>query len=448
MTAQPLSNKDLWRYSVFAIPIAFAGFPLYVLAPDYFATTYGVSLTLLGFLLLGLRVFDAIQDPLIGLLSDRYRAATPRFMGISALLLCLAMYGLFNALPVAPALWFSLCIALAVTAYSVLSINLNTLGGLWTKDQAAQTRIAARREACGLVGLVIAVSLPALLKQAVGEASAYLYFSLILAGCMLLAWLMFRPWLRQHVSAVPPAQQKPLLLFAGLRATSRRTRIFLGIYGISMLASAIPAVLVIFFVRDLLGAEALMGVFLLLYFLSGALSMPVWKILSRRFGKYRAWALSMLLAVISFIWAFFLGSGDLVEYAIICAVSGLALGADLALPPSILADHIHEGKTEEHAASQYALLALFAKLSLAVASAITLPLLAEAGFVPGASNSAGALFALSAAYALIPCLLKLASALLLARIFIHSDAGAAHETTHAQPDLHHTHRGSSSHVRQ
>ncbi len=71
MTAHPISKNDLWRYSILAIPIAFAGFPLYVLAPDYYATTHGLSLSLLGFLLLGLRLFDAIQDPVIGALSDR-----------------------------------------------------------------------------------------------------------------------------------------------------------------------------------------------------------------------------------------------------------------------------------------------------------------------------------------------------------------------------------------
>jgi Na+/melibiose symporter-like transporter len=427
MTDSAVSNLELWRYSLFAIPIAFAGFPLYVLAPDYFATTHGVSLTLLGLLLLGLRLFDAFQDPLIGVLSDHHRAATPWFMGVSAILLSAAMYGLFNLLPVAPALWFAICVAVAVTAYSVLSINLNTLGGLWTKDPAAQTRIAARREACGLVGLVIAVSLPALLAQLVGEEHVYVYFSLILAGCMLLAWVLFRPWLAQHVVARAASEQKPLSLFAGLRTTSRATRLFLGIYGLSMLASAIPAVLVIFFVRDLLGAEQMMGLFLLLYFLSGALTMPLWRTVSRRLGKYHAWAVSMLLAVAGFIWAFFLGEGDIWQYAAICAVSGLALGADLALPPSILADHIHARQAEEHAASHYALLALIAKLSLALASAIALPLLAEAGFAPGVPNTQDALFALSAAYALIPCVLKLAAALLLFRLFLSAHQGDIYE---------------------
>ncbi len=149
MTEKNIRSAELWRYSVLAIPVAFAGFPLYVLAPDYYATTHGVSLSLLGFLLLGLRLFDAIQDPFIGALSDRYRDVSKWFMSASAVILCISIYGLFNLMPMAPAVWFCLCVAVAVSAYSVLSINLNTLGGLWIKNQAAQMRIAAVRESLG-----------------------------------------------------------------------------------------------------------------------------------------------------------------------------------------------------------------------------------------------------------------------------------------------------------
>lgn len=427
MNNATISKRELWHYSGLAVPIAFAGFPLYVLAPDFYATKHGVSLGLLGVLLLALRVFDAVQDPLIGAFSDRYRRYTGHVMGAAALVLPIAMYGLFNALPIPPAAWFSLCIALAVTAYSVLSINLNTLGGLWTKNAQAKTRITAWRETCGLIGLVVAVSLPALLKAHVGEERAYLYFSLTLAVCMFIAWLAFRPWLAKHLQETAHEQVQQGNLFSGLRSTARPTRHFLAIYGLSMLASSIPAVLVIFFVRDLLGAESLTGAFLLLYFLSGAASMPLWKRLSDKLGKYRAWSVAMVFATLSFVWAFFLGAGDVWQYAAICAVSGFALGADLALPPSILADHIHSSHAEAHAATHFALLALVAKLSLAVASAIALPVLSSIGFQPATQNSTEALFGLSLAYALIPCLLKLASAVWLSLYFIRFKQGVVHE---------------------
>ena len=81
----------------------------------------------------------------------------------------------------------------------------------------------------------------------------------------------------------------------------------------------------------------------------------------------------------------------------------------------------------ENASTQYALLVMISKLSLAVASAISFLLLGQAGFIPAGQNSESALFFLSTAYALAPCLLKLVAALLLWRISDTIQKGVLHE---------------------
>jgi len=65
MSTAPLSQSAIWRYSILAVPTAFAGFPVYVLAQDYYATVHAMPLALLGALLLGIRFFDAMLDPVI-----------------------------------------------------------------------------------------------------------------------------------------------------------------------------------------------------------------------------------------------------------------------------------------------------------------------------------------------------------------------------------------------
>jgi glycoside/pentoside/hexuronide:cation symporter, GPH family len=58
MNSQIITTKSLIQYGFIAVPIAFAGFPLYVLAPDFYATRHALSLTLLGTILLAIRLFD------------------------------------------------------------------------------------------------------------------------------------------------------------------------------------------------------------------------------------------------------------------------------------------------------------------------------------------------------------------------------------------------------
>ena len=53
-------------------------------------------------------------------------------------------------------------------------------------------------------------------------------------------------------------------------------------------------------------------------------------------------------------------------------------------------------------------------MNLALAAGISLPLLEQLGYVPGAATHDGTQ-ALSVAYALLPCLLKLAAAAILVR---------------------------------
>jgi len=118
-----------------------------------------------------------------------------------------------------------------------------------------------------------------------------------------------------------------------------------------------------------------------------------------------------------FVWAFFLGAGDLVPFVIICALSGAALGADLALPPSLLAD-VMDGDAREAASAKsgayFGLWNFVTKLNLALAAGITLPLLSALGYVPGATDGSSTA-SLSAVYALLPVALKVGAVVLLWR---------------------------------
>ncbi|PUA30212.1 MAG: sugar transporter [Cellvibrio sp. 79] len=426
MNTQAITGKSLLQYGFIALPVAFAGFPLYVLAPDFFATQHGLSLTLLGTLLLFIRVFDAIQDPLIGWLTDKLQDHFLPVLAVAGTVLCLSIFGLFNGHFFSPAIWFSLCMIFAVSAYSVLIIVLGAQATLWTSDTNAQTKIAGAREAFGIIGLVTAVSVPTLLSQWINTNEVYLWYAGILFLLMLTGIACFS---RLTLPSTPIAKNKRQLSpLAAIRALPTESwRLFI-VYGVSMLASSTPAILVVFYVRDLIGAEQLTGLFLLLYFLCGAAAMPLWKKISVRHGKYKTWCFANILAVAGFICAFFLNAGDVWPYAAVCVVSGFALGADLTLPPSILADHIHTHDNCTCSGSHYAFLAFIGKASLALASAIALPALDAANFKPQAVNSETALATLSIAYALIPCVLKLGAAGLLYGFFIRSGPGGNNES--------------------
>ena len=141
--------------------------------------------------------------------------------------------------------------------------------------------------------------------------------------------------------------------------------------------------------------------------------MPFWQRIAARSNPIRAWLFAMVIAVGTFIWAGFLGEGDLIAYGFVCLGSGIALGGELALPPAILAGMIHRHKQQVSATSWFAMMAFVGKFNLALAAGITFPFLELSGFQPGQTNPEAALQSLSVAYAFIPCVFKLLALVIL-----------------------------------
>ena len=410
-----ISGLSLIQYSFLALSLGFSGFPLYVLAPDFYAMNYGISLSTLGFSLLFIRIFDAFQDPLIGIVSDRYRNYIILIMGLSGGILVLSINALFNLSFFSPLSRFIIFMTISITAYSVLTINLNAIGGLWCNQEKAQVKISSVREIFSLIGLIISVSIPYSLENMVNKDQVYEWFVLIFLSLLILGFIQFYLWYIKHSKNF----DNRILSFSFINFSSR-LKGFFGIYFLSMFASSIPSVLVIFFVRDLLGAKSYTGFFLLIYFMAAAIFMQFWTYVSNKKGKYQAWLFSMLLAIFSFIWTFFLSKGDIWQYAVICFISGIALGGDLIFPPSIVSDHIHKSKSQNRASSYYGILNLISKSSLAFASALSFFILDYAEFKVGSKNLSSSLIGLSIAYALIPCIIKAISAFMVWKILIKS----------------------------
>ena len=151
--------------------------------------------------------------------------------------------------------------------------------------------------------------------------------------------------------------------------------------------------------------------FLAAYFAAAAFGMPVWVTLAARVGLRTAWLIGMSVSVVAFVWTLGLGHGDRFEFALICLLTGVALGADLAMPPALLATVIEQaGHRARREGAYFGIWTLATKLNLALAAGVGLPLLGQLGYQPG---SDGSTLALSVAYAALPCALKLAAAYVL-----------------------------------
>ena len=405
------------RYGALGAPLAFAALPLYVLLPSLYSGSLGVPLASLGAVLLATRALDALVDPWLGRLADRVLARPRRdamaLAGLAGLLLAAGFAALFYPPAGSPdplLAWCAAALVVTCLGYSSLGVLHQAWGARLGGGPVLQARVGAWREGLALAGVLTASVLPALAGIPAMVATGCGLLVLALWGLAGAPYRLARPRLAYVATdaATDAAATDPWLPWR-VPAFRRLMAVFL----LNGVASAIPATLLLFFIRDRLQAPAWEPAFLGGYFAAAALSMPLWVRAVSRWGLLRCWLAGMALAISAFVWAARLGSGDTTAFALICAASGAAFGADLAVPGALLAGVIRRaGHALHHEGQYFGWWTCANKLNLALAAGVSLPLLQSLGYSPGARDAA-ALGSLALIYAALPCLLKGAAAALL-----------------------------------
>lgn len=412
------SSLQLFAYGLTSIPLAMAALPIYVHVPKFYSEALGLNLVTIGTLLLIARVFDAVQDPLLGYWSDLARdrpSGRFAFVALGAPVLAMGMLGLFNPPQLVGELlpwWLLGMLLLVYTAFSMMQISYQAYGAEISGDPVERTRVTAIREGMGLAGVLLAAALPQVLSDRAGMRDGYAEYTYIFMPLLLILvtlTIALSPRAMLHAPALKQGALRSMLKPLKNVLFNRLLVVFI----FNGIAAAVPATLLLFYVGDVLKSPQIAAPSLVTYFAAGALGMPLWVWLSAKIGKGRAWFVGMVVSIVAFVWAFMLGAGDTVPFLVICVLSGLGLGADLALPPSILADVIDVDERRglgRNEGAYFGLWTLVTKMNLALAAGIALPALAFLGYTPNVSNSSQALVSLAAVYALLPCLLKAVAA--------------------------------------
>lgn len=407
-----LSRWQLLFYAGLAFPLAMLGLPLFVYLPLYYSESFALGLGLIGTALLLSRLLDVLTDPVIGWLSDRLLPFLSRIHQIAIALMFLAgaLYGLL--LPDPESVSFGGLIFwsfLTYLAWTAVQVPYYALAAELSEQSHEKTRLTAMREAWVVLGVLTILLLPFLLELPIESRAFYqlLYPIWLVSVVLALALLWCLP--TQSFSPRQETESHAVLPLIH-QLWQREPQVFqiMPLYFLNQLANALPATLFLFFVSDYLQLEDLKGLYLILYFVSGMLALPIWLALAKRLDKARTWQLSMGLAAISFCGVFWLQPGDAIGFAVITLLTGLSLGVDMAMPASIQADMGQKAQGSVKQSIQgilFGLWGLLTKLALAIAAGTALPILEWAQTLETAHNWPEA-WPYWLLYAGIPILLK------------------------------------------
>ena len=392
----------LAAYGSLAFPLAAAFIALQVIVPTFYAQALGLSLSTVGAVLFGARLWDLATDPVVGYLSDRTPARWGRrkiWVLASAPLVGASVWMLFHPPQDADQTFLLLSTLAIYIAGTMAIVPMNAWGAELSEAYHQRSRISGARVVFGLLGTLAALLLVDNRDSAALGGSLHAIALLTLAGLALSV-----PLAMVRVPDRSGADVSGTSLADAVRLLSRPSpfRRLLLAFLLNGLGNAIPATLFLLYVNHVLDAPEAAGPLLFLYFVASALGVPLWVRLSRRWGKHRSWCIAVLISCLCFSAAPFLGAGDTPLFAVIVAATGLMIGADLALPSAINGDLIewdawHNG--ERRPGLFFALWGTASKLAFALAVGLMFPLLDLSGFQASAVNTPEAIRLLAVYYA-------------------------------------------------
>ena len=408
----PITRSTAWIYGSVSLPLAIISYPLAVWIPRLYSTEIGIDLGLIGLVIFCAAIFDAISDPAMGFMSDRFQTRWGRrkpWIAIGVPIYAVAVWMLLNPDQGSTVLYLALFFILLRLATTILGLPYAAWGMELSAEYHTRTMIQSAREKYVLAGLIVASAIVLISEEVFDNRSASFVlsnFSWVIVTLLPLTALIVL--LKVPEVAVPAAPRVSIV--ASLRQMTRN-KLFFRLLMIELLIAGgenFRNTLSLFFVQDYVGADRV-GRLYVLYFGVGLLAIPVWDWIARRFGKHQSLATAMVLVSIIAIACFMLDYGQITEFYVLFALKGFCFGAFAYLPRAMLADVVDFDTVRSgtaRPASYFAILGFMTKCAASFGG-LSLPILGLVGYsvARNVTNGPTELMWLGILYAIVPTLM-------------------------------------------
>jgi len=335
------------------------------LRPDYAGWSVGLG-----------RIWDAINDPLFGLLSDRIRTRWGRrrplllFGAVPLGLSFMLMWLVPGKGQLGLAIYYTLVFILFDTVFTVVHVGYNALTPEMTSDYDERSSLNGYRMVFSISGTLGAIILATVLGWYITDARLlYGLLGLILGAISIVPPLIVFSITRERpVEELPP----PMTMGQALKSTLSNGpfRMVMGLYLLSWTAASILAAVLIYFANYYLRIPEQANYFVLVAQGSAILFIPLTVWLARRLDKRRAFILGSASWIIVLLGIFTIQPSQVPLAYLLAALSGAGIATAYVIPwamvPDVVEyDQVRTGQRRE--GSYYAFASFFQKLATGVA---------------------------------------------------------------------------------
>jgi GPH family glycoside/pentoside/hexuronide:cation symporter len=377
----------------------------------FLVSVVGIDAEIAGVVILVGRIWDSVNDPLVGTISDRINTRWGRrrpFLLFGAVPFGLSFFLLFIVPPIEDrlilAIYYGLIFLLFDTMYTIINVPYSALTPELTEDYDERSTLAGWRIAIAILAALIAGAtfqllaenrIGALLEPALG-VSGSLRAGYAITAAIWSITLMVPPLILfkniEEPTRVPPDREpfRPWRTFLEV-FSNRPFRIASLVYLLSFsTADIVVTVLVwflVFYIRaDTMFVALVIGLVLGLAFIT----MPLNVKLMHKIGKRNSFIAAMSLYIVVLLFMSQAPAGGRTHVLVAAIFAGFGYGATNVIPWAMVADvveadELKSGKRREGVYSGY--LVFFRKLATAITIFLVTRILAASGFIEGTTGT-------------------------------------------------------------
>jgi GPH family glycoside/pentoside/hexuronide:cation symporter len=322
------------------------------------------------------KLWDAVNDPLIGLISDRIRTRWGRrrvFLLFCAIPLGLSFMLMWIVPPFGPiglTVYYALTFILFDTAFTLIHVAYNALTPELTPDYDERSSLNGYRMVYSITGTLGTIIFATVLGWRVTDPQARFFIIGVTLGLV----SIIPPLVVYRVAWERPAkeEEQPLPWRQAIAATlgNGPFRLVMGLYLLSWTTASILAADLVYFANYRLRVPEQANYFVLVAQGSAILFIPLWVWVARRLDKRRAFILGTLSWVGVLLVLAFLQSGQVGLAYVLAALSGSGIATAYVIPWAMVPDVVEydQWRTgQRREGSYYAFASFFQKLATGLA---------------------------------------------------------------------------------
>jgi len=313
----------------------------------------GLHPALVGTIFLVTKIWDAVNDPIVGALTDRTKSHWGRrrpwllFAAVPFGLLFFAQW-LVPQWSETAKFWYYLAVAFLLDgAYTAANVPYSAMTPELTHDYDERTSLSSYRLSFSIMGGVLAVFFHTQIVSTIGNpytgnAVAAAYWAILIVGAN---WITFFFTREKHYEELVKAQaenpdDKGPGFFEGLRIAFQN-KAFVSvtvIYLLSWLAIQFVQNNLLLYVKYWIGAESSFGFLVLAVQFSAFIFLMIWAKISSKIGKQNIYYVGMSFWVVVEIILFFIQPGQITFLFIMAILAGAGVSIGYLVPWSMIPD--------------------------------------------------------------------------------------------------------------